>query len=108
LQEPEYDRKASSLRFTYEFAREIPENIPLFIRPWVLATRQWLFSCYSEGLHLNDHQQEIREEYLDILRILENVLERQPFLGGAAPTLVDFGFSGSMFRHFASDTTPRQ
>lgn len=78
------------------------------MRPWAIASRQWLFSCYSEGIHSDGHKQEILDEYLGILGILEGVLEENPFLGGTSPTIVDFGFSGSMFRHFASDTTPRK
>ncbi len=44
--------------------------------------------------------------YLNTLDHLEGIFERQRFLLGDVPTLADFGFFGSMFRHFGLDPTP--
>jgi glutathione S-transferase len=44
--------------------------------------------------------------YLRALEQLDAVLAETPFLLGARPTLADFGFFASMFRHFALDPTP--
>ena len=39
---------------------------------------------------------------------MQGILEKTPFLLGSHPTIVDFGFIGPFFRHFASDPTPRK
>ena len=44
--------------------------------------------------------------YLDTLRHMQAVLADRPFLLGDRPTIADFGFFGSMFRHFGMDPTP--
>ncbi len=40
--------------------------------------------------------------------LLEATLAERPYLLGERPTLVDFGFMGPMFRHFAMDPTPAE
>lgn len=44
--------------------------------------------------------------YFRALDQLETVFDARPFLLGERPTLADFGFFGSMFRHFGLDPTP--
>jgi glutathione S-transferase len=44
--------------------------------------------------------------YLRTLDQLDAVLAERPFLPGERPTLADFGFFASMFRHFGLDPTP--
>jgi len=44
--------------------------------------------------------------YIDALASLEAIFATRPFLLGEAPTLADFGFFASMFRHFSQDPTP--
>ncbi len=44
--------------------------------------------------------------YLRSLDQLEPIFASRPFLLGAQPTLADFGFFASMFRHFGLDPTP--
>jgi hypothetical protein len=44
--------------------------------------------------------------YLETLAALESILRARPFVMGDRPTPADFGFFGSMFRHFSSDPTP--
>jgi hypothetical protein len=44
--------------------------------------------------------------YLDRQRRLDEVLAQQAFLLGERPSLADFGFFASMFRHFSLDPTP--
>lgn len=44
--------------------------------------------------------------YLRSLDQLEAIFAMRPFLLGERPTLADFGFFASMFRHFALDPTP--
>jgi hypothetical protein len=44
--------------------------------------------------------------YLRALDALEQIFEYRPYLLGSQPTLADFGFFASMFRHFSLDPTP--
>jgi glutathione S-transferase len=44
--------------------------------------------------------------YLGTLDALEAIFASRSFLLGDAPTLADFGFFASMFRHFSQDPTP--
>jgi hypothetical protein len=44
--------------------------------------------------------------YTGNLAWLEAILAEQPFLLGERPTLADFGYFASMFRHFGIDPTP--
>lgn len=44
--------------------------------------------------------------YLDTLDRLQALLSRWPFISGERPSLADFGFFASMFRHFSIDPTP--
>ncbi|MEO1059174.1 MAG: glutathione S-transferase family protein [Actinomycetota bacterium] len=44
--------------------------------------------------------------YTGALERLTTILADRPFLLGARPTIADFGFFASMFRHFGQDPTP--
>ena len=48
----------------------------------------------------------VESVYLRSLDQLEAILASRPFQLGARPSLADFGFFASMFRHFALDPTP--
>jgi glutathione S-transferase len=48
----------------------------------------------------------VERTYLDTLATLEAIFVRRPYVLGARPTEADFGFFGSMFRHFFSDPAP--
>lgn len=48
----------------------------------------------------------VESVYLRSLDQLEAIVAVRPFLLGARPTLADFGFFASMFRHFGLDPTP--
>jgi len=48
----------------------------------------------------------VEASYLETLDALEAVFARRPFVLGARPTEADFGFFGSLFRHFFSDPAP--
>ena len=101
---PEYDRHSLSTRMLYEFGREM--NIPYIIRRHCLYMRQWVLSVFGEGIVEYTHHKDVQDDYIHILNILEDRLSKVKYLGGSAPNIVDFGFSGSMFRHFSSDPTP--
>ena len=49
-----------------------------------------------------DHVESI---YFQTLERLSDIFANRPFLLGQSPTLSDFGFFASMFRHFSQDPT---
>jgi glutathione S-transferase len=108
--EPEFDRFITGHRFTYEFARFTQSRffIPLWIRPSSLSFRQWLLSCFGEDVTTTTKKELLKAQYYELLSILEEILQQQPYLFGNRPTLVDFGFAGPFFRHFSTDCTPRK
>jgi hypothetical protein len=48
---------------------------------------------------------QVEQTYSRTLEQLRAILAERPFLLGGAPTVADFGFFGSMFRHFSMDPT---
>jgi glutathione S-transferase len=78
--------------------------------PEWLKRRYWRRRQYQTFVAGDGVTPETRETvegaYLDTLAALEPVFARRLFLLGARPTEADFGFFGSMFRHFFSDPAP--
>ena len=108
--EPKVDSTFLSTRFVWEFAdgAGLFAIVPSFLRRSVLLFRQWLFSVFGEGI-VNVEQHEVaKSQYYSVLNSLQEILEDSPYLFGAHPTIVDFGFLGPFFRHFSSDPTPRK
>ena len=88
---------------------EILRNVPLpksFLRA-AFRFRQRTFYVRRDGVGRDtwDHVEGI---YYDTLCRLSDVFAKRPFLFGALPTLADFGFFASMFRHFSQDPTPAE
>lgn len=109
--EPQFDRMIMGHRFTWEFARQPQDRywmIPSWLNPYVCSFRQWVQSSFGEGCDTQAKKDVIKEQYLELLNVLQTILDKQPYLFGNHPTLVDFGFSGPFFRHFFSDFTPRK
>lgn len=109
--EPSFDCKIMGLRFFYEFTRTQQSRyrfVPEFIRPYLASKRQWLLSSHGEGCDTDAKKDVIINQYYELLEVLEEILETQPFLFGNYPTLIDIGFMGPMFKHFSSDPTPRK
>ncbi len=78
--------------------------LPAFVlRPLVRLRQRTLF-VRRDGVTREtwDH---VEETYRTALRQLEAILADRPFLLGSAPTLADYGYFGSMFRHFGIDPT---
>jgi glutathione S-transferase len=62
---------------------------------------------YIDGLGVTAaNRADVERHYRDELADLETVLQRRPFLFGERPSLADFGYFASMFRHFSIDPTP--
>lgn len=60
---------------------------------------QWL---WGDGVNKhNSHT--VRDMLFRELEFLEPLLEKQPYLLGSHPSIADFGYFGSFFRHFGND-----
>ena len=108
--EPKVDSNVVSTRFVWEFVDNsgLVKLIPKFLARWTMSFRQWLFSVYGEGVVDEDQHNIIKSQYYTVLDTLQHTLVQTPFLLGSHPTIVDFGFLGPFFRHFASDPSPRK
>ena len=61
--------------------------------------REWL---WNDGANKNNSL-DIRDMLFRELEFLEPLLEEQPYLLGSHPSIADFGYFGSFFRHFGND-----
>jgi len=100
-----YDVDAMHLsdRFSREFMNDGPAPRP--VRAFFARQRQLREYVTGDGVtpHTVAHVESI---YLNTLDRLEAIFQTQPYLLGTRPSLADFGFFASMFRHFSLDPTP--
>ena len=80
------------------------EPLPGFFKRAFIRRRQHVEYVKKDGVDANtwDHVESI---YLNTLDRLETIFANRPYLLGDCPTLGDFGFFASMFRHFSQDPT---
>jgi glutathione S-transferase len=97
------DAALNALRFTREFLYDVPAPRPLVAL--MAYERQARLFVRGDGVS-RDTRAHVEGIYLSTLERLQRIFAVQPFLLGAQPTLADFGFFGSMFRHFSLDPTP--
>ena len=98
--------RGDGLHLSRKIVNELMSGIPL---PGPLARvliRRRQHGGYVRGDGVSretwDHVEGI---YLKSLAQLEAIFQARPYLLGDLPTLADFGFFASMFRHFAQDPT---
>jgi glutathione S-transferase len=97
------DALLNSRRFTEEFLW-FPLTPAAALRANI-RRRQARTYMKEEGV-TNANRGDIERHYLDELADLEAVFRTRPFLFGERPSLADFGWFASMFRHFSIDPTP--
>lgn len=90
-------------RIAGEMMRDVPG--PLALRTAVIIARQQRKYVRGDGI-TPATRGAVEGLYLRTLAALETILARRPYLLGDRPSLADFGFMGSMFRHFSLDPTP--
>ena len=80
------------------------EPLPAWFKRAFIRRRQHVEYVKRDGVDANtwDHVESI---YLNTLDRLEAIFADRPYLLGDRPTLGDFGFFASMFRHFSQDPT---
>ena len=88
-----------------ELAADVP--LPAFAKRWMITRRQRKGYTAGDGI-TPDQVPGVEAIYLRTLEQLELILRKRPFLLGDRPSLVDIGFSGPMFRHFALDPIPAE
>lgn len=97
------DARLMSSRLADGMLRDIP--LPHALRRQFILRRQQLNFMYLDG-YTKKTASRIQAHYLETLDALERVLTRHPFVMGNRPSMADYGFFGSMFRHFFADPTP--
>ncbi len=100
---PETTRRHLGRRIAREVLHDLPVPAELLAR--IFARRQHVAWLSGDGMS-KDASRAVRDAYLVELRSLEAILAERPFLGGERPSIVDIGFMGPMFRHFACDPDP--
>ena len=96
------DARLYARRFTDEFL-DLPIPAPL-LRAYVILRQRQVY-LREEGV-TKANAARVEQHYFDELADLQALLETQPFVTGHRPSLADFGYFASMFRHFAIDPTP--
>ena len=90
-------------RFTEDFLSY--PLVPAALLRVTVRHRQRRAYLRDEGIDAANRA-DVERHYRDELADLEAVFRRRPFLFGEWPSLADFGYFASMFRHFGIDPTP--
>jgi glutathione S-transferase len=97
------DALLNARRFTEEFMR-LPFVPAALLR--VSARRRQQRSYLAGNGITTGNRGDVERHYREELADLEAVFRVRPFLFGERPSLADFGYFASMFRHFSIDPTP--
>jgi glutathione S-transferase len=80
-------------------------KLPLWARRNIIIKRQRDKYLAGDGVTAATREH-VESIYLNNLNWMQAILQNRPFLLGNRPSVADFGFMGSMFRHFSHDPTP--
>ncbi len=97
------DRRLYERRFTEDFMLH-PMGTKVLTRLF-LGWRQKREYVRKDGIS-RDTREHVESTYLDTLDRMEAILQKRDFLFGDKPSIADFGFMASMYRHFSLDPTP--
>lgn len=97
---PKGSRRLLGYRIATEVLSSLP--IPTFIAAPYFAWRQKKTWLDWDGMTKANSDQ-IRDMYTDQLQALQSIFSRQDYLLGAQPSVADYGYFASMFRHFGND-----
>jgi glutathione S-transferase len=102
-----WSHRADALLLSRQLADELMGAVPApgFAKRFALRRRQHGGWVRGDGV-TRQTRAHVEGCYRDALASLEAIFAVRPFLLGGVPTLADFGFFASMFRHFAQDPTP--
>jgi len=97
------DAALLSGRIVDELLVDVP--LPRALKCLAIRRRQQRRYVRGDGVTAQTRRH-VEEVYLRTLAHLDAIFAVRPFLLGEVPTLADFGFFASMFRHFSLDPTP--
>ena len=97
------DARLLSRRIAEAIVDDLP--VPKALAARFVAGRQHRVYVAGDGV-CTETRKHVESIYLTTLDRLEAILEGRRFLLGGRPSLADFGFFASMFRHFSLDPTP--
>jgi len=102
-----WSHRGDALLLSRCIAEELLAGVPApgFAKRFVLRRRQHGGWVQGDGV-TSETRAHVEGCYLDALASLEAIFATRPYLLGDLPTLADFGFFASMFRHFSQDPTP--
>lgn len=98
------DAQLLSRKIVDEMLGQLP--LPGFLKRRYIRQRQMRRYVRGDGVS-EATRAHVEGIYRKTLERLEAIFRNRPFLLGEVPTLADFGFFASMFRHFSLDPTPR-
>ena len=98
--------RLDALLLSHRIAAELLPDVPApqWLKRWAIRRRQFGGYVRGDGVTARTRAH-VEEIYLRTLASLEAIVATRPFLLGGSPTLADFGFFASMFRHFGLDPT---
>ena len=94
--------RASSWALGWRIASEFMPRIMARPFGWYFGRRQREEWLWGDGMTRQNSDQ-VRDMLLREFEFLEALLQRQPYLFGSHPSIADFGYFASMFRHFGND-----
>lgn len=94
---PKVSRVTLGRRITKVYSKRLA--IPLGFYFGHRQLREWL---WNDGVDKNNNG-DVRDMLFRELEFLEPLFEQQPFILGDHPSIADFGYFGSFFRHFSND-----
>ncbi len=97
------DAQLMSRRIAEEMLHDMPG--PVWMKARMILRRQLKEYVTGDGI-TPETRSHVEQIYLKTLDTMQRQLSVTPFLLGGRPSLADFGFFGSMFRHFGIDPTP--
>lgn len=97
------DARLMSSQIARTMLRDLP--LPFALRRQFILRRQRKVFLKEDGVTAKTAPA-IEALYKRTLAEMDGLLQTRPFLLGARPCEADFGFFGSMFRHFSHDPTP--
>ena len=98
--------RPDALLLSHRIVTELLPGVPLpqWLKRWAIRRRQFGGYVRGDGVTARTRAH-VEGIYLRTLASLEAIFATRPFLLGGIPTLADFGFFASMFRHFGLDPT---
>ena len=97
------DSRLLSRKIVDQLTGHVP--LPRPLKRFFVRTRQRTLFTRGDGVD-SVTLAHVEETYRKNLAWMSDVLGERPFLLGDRPTIADFGYFGSMFRHFGMDPTP--